>query len=334
MQNTLNNKRDYLFDNLKALLIFLVVFGHCIEKYIHDSNMLRSLYLFIYIFHMPLFIFVSGYFSKNIEKCKKNSIDNILIPYILFNIVWYGVNSILDRKLTFSFIAPGWALWYLLSLFYWRISLQYLVKIKNIIVISVILAIVLGIVGISSLSISRTFAFLPFFLLGYYCDNKIIYRIKNIDKKYCYLSLISIFIISMYIVYNFDVNVMFLYNSQSYSDFNLNILLGMSFKFSSYIGAIILSISVINLIPANKKFYSYIGKYTLTVYLLHIYPVKILYKLIPNWNESILSNLIILSSALIITLILSTDLVQKLYNNTFGRVKLKNKKLLMKEARV
>lgn len=334
MQNNLNNKRDYLFDNLKALLIFLVVFGHCIEKYINDSNMLKSLYFFIYIFHMPLFVFVSGYFSKNIEKCKKNSINNILIPYILFNIVWYGSNSILDRKLTFSFIAPGWTLWYLLSLFYWRISLQYLVKIKNIISISVILAILLGILEISSLSISRTFSFLPFFLLGYYCDNNIIYRIKNIDKKYCYLSLISIFIISIYIVYNFDVNVMFLYNSQSYSDFNLNILLGMSFKFLSYIGAIILSISVINLIPANKKFYSYIGKYTLTVYLLHIYPVKILYKLIPNWNESMLSNLIILSSALIITLILSTDLVQKLYNNTFGRVKLKNKKLLMKEARV
>lgn len=167
MQNSILNKRDYLFDNLKSLLIFLVVFGHCIEKYIYDSNILKVLYFFIYTFHMPLFIFISGYFSKNIKKCSKNALNNLLIPYILFSITWSIFIYTLEGKFTFSLVTPSWTLWYLLSLFYWRISLKYLVKIKYIIPISVLVSLYIGTIGIREYSFSRTFAFLPFFLLGY-----------------------------------------------------------------------------------------------------------------------------------------------------------------------
>lgn len=47
-------ERNYLLDNLKVVLIFFVVFGHVIEYYIKDNNILMTLYIFIYIFHMPL----------------------------------------------------------------------------------------------------------------------------------------------------------------------------------------------------------------------------------------------------------------------------------------
>ena len=80
--------RDYLFDNLKVLLIFLVVFGHLLEKYIDKDLFLRSIYIFIFMFHMPLFIYVSGYFSKNFDKCRRNAIKDLLVPYIVFNIIW------------------------------------------------------------------------------------------------------------------------------------------------------------------------------------------------------------------------------------------------------
>lgn len=61
----MEKERDYLFDNIKGLLIFLVVFGHLISyssfKKIHSIDFI---YLSIYIFHMPIFVFISGYFSK------------------------------------------------------------------------------------------------------------------------------------------------------------------------------------------------------------------------------------------------------------------------------
>ncbi|WP_052356695.1 acyltransferase family protein [[Clostridium] dakarense] len=65
--------KNYFVDNLKVLLIFLVVFGHLIERYINTNDTLMGMYMFIYTFHMPLFIFISGFLSKNIHKSKKYS---------------------------------------------------------------------------------------------------------------------------------------------------------------------------------------------------------------------------------------------------------------------
>ena len=62
---------NYFIDNLKVILIFLVVFGHLIERYIDTNSTLLGVYMFIYIFHIPLFVFVSGFLSKNIYKSRK-----------------------------------------------------------------------------------------------------------------------------------------------------------------------------------------------------------------------------------------------------------------------
>ena len=62
----MNKERDYFFDNLKAVLIFLVVLGHFLLP-IHGESVLVVVKRLIYVFHMPLFVFVSGYFAKKIK---------------------------------------------------------------------------------------------------------------------------------------------------------------------------------------------------------------------------------------------------------------------------
>ena len=57
-------KRIYKYDNVKALLIFLVVVGHMTSDYVSDSHLVRWTTLWIYMFHMPAFIFLSGLVHK------------------------------------------------------------------------------------------------------------------------------------------------------------------------------------------------------------------------------------------------------------------------------
>ena len=38
MNSKLTEKRDYLFDNLKALMLFLVVIGHILDPYIERQD--------------------------------------------------------------------------------------------------------------------------------------------------------------------------------------------------------------------------------------------------------------------------------------------------------
>jgi len=56
--------RDARFDTLKGMLILLVVCGHFFG---HSSQGSLSQVMgnFIYSFHMPLFVFISGYFTSS-----------------------------------------------------------------------------------------------------------------------------------------------------------------------------------------------------------------------------------------------------------------------------
>jgi len=53
--------RDEFYDIIKGYAIFLVVLGHVIQNFGLDWQS-NGLELFIYSFHMPLFMAVSGHF--------------------------------------------------------------------------------------------------------------------------------------------------------------------------------------------------------------------------------------------------------------------------------
>lgn len=64
------NKRNIQYDYIKGVAIFLVIYGHSISHLdIGQTSWWENpVYMFIYMFHMPLFIFVSGYFFNSNKK--------------------------------------------------------------------------------------------------------------------------------------------------------------------------------------------------------------------------------------------------------------------------
>lgn len=89
MQNSIPDPgRDHQFDNIRLILIFFVIFGHLIEYFAAGG----ILYRWIYSFHMPVFIFVSGYFAKFDPK---KIVCNILVPYVLLQILYTAFDRLL-----------------------------------------------------------------------------------------------------------------------------------------------------------------------------------------------------------------------------------------------
>ena len=116
-----DRQREYLFDNYKVLLIILVVIGHFIEPNYEQNPFLYELKWGIVAFHMPAFIFISGYFSKKIPSIKK-MISGLIIPYFFYEILYYLLYTfILDKETGLYFTRPKFSLWYLMALFAWRI---------------------------------------------------------------------------------------------------------------------------------------------------------------------------------------------------------------------
>lgn len=58
------SKRLFLFDNMKYILICLVVAGHFIGEFTDVDSTMKVIWRWIYLFHMPAFIFIGGIFSK------------------------------------------------------------------------------------------------------------------------------------------------------------------------------------------------------------------------------------------------------------------------------
>src|SRR5947209_7795416 len=110
-------QRDILLDNLKFVLISFVVIGHFIQPYSTQSVALKTVFYCIYSFHIPAFVFISGYFSKSINSLNPGkNVSALLIPYILFSMIWCLKESLHTKHLSFDIFTPPFHLWYLLSL--------------------------------------------------------------------------------------------------------------------------------------------------------------------------------------------------------------------------
>ena len=58
-------ERSFYWDNIKGFLILLVVFAHILYQFQSMSGGIKATVDYIYMFHMPAFVFVSGYFGKD-----------------------------------------------------------------------------------------------------------------------------------------------------------------------------------------------------------------------------------------------------------------------------
>lgn len=234
--------RDERIDSVKFWLIVLVITAHVImRKEFVDSAACAVLWNWICLFVMPLFIFISGYFSR--KKDKEDflpSIWKLLEPLIIFQFV--ALLFYVDKLSIRSILTPWFMLWYLLSLIYWRLILQIIpdkiLRQKKLILISTFcIGILAGFLPFDKLlSIQRTLAMMPFFFLGYYMKGKNIY-LPNKYKLLCIVFLIAVFAVLFF----FPHRIGYLLYATPYKNFN-----GVAIRMIAFLLAIPMSIAVIN----------------------------------------------------------------------------------------
>lgn len=179
--------RDPTFDNLKGLLIALVVAGHVLEKIPAghgwawpEGSAWKPVYCLIYLVHMPAFSFVSGYLSSS-RKTLFAHARELLSLYVLGQLLWCGFLFVLSLVggtrpgyQEVFLILPGIGLWYLLCLFIWRACTPLLAACKFPRVALLGLAGAGAAIGLvvsvgETFSLSRLIAFAPFFAAGFWC---------------------------------------------------------------------------------------------------------------------------------------------------------------------
>lgn len=270
---------SYLIDNFKVLLIFLVVFNHIIAfNLVKVDTVVRYVWYAITIFHMPAFIFVSGYLSKKPQNALKN-FKNLLIPYILgYTLTWYS-QIWLGRSVDYEILRPtGTVMWYILALFIYRLTIEALGKIRFIVPISIAIALWAGTRPefTTFLSASRIVVFFPLFVAGYLWKSEYITAVRKFKGKWVLIpiSAVLLWAIPNYMITN-DMGIAIFRGNHGYKLCGLTDPEGIILRLLMYLVSFILIYTLLALLPDIKLPLTYVGRHTMGIYFFH-YPIMII----------------------------------------------------------
>ena len=270
---------SYLIDNIKVLLIFLVVFNHLIAfRLVKVDVVVRYIWYAITIFHMPAFIFISGYLSKKPQNVMKN-VKNLLIPYILgYTLTWYS-QIWLGKSVDYELLRPtGTVMWYVLALFVYRLTIEALGKMRFIVPLSIIFALWAGTRPefTTYLSSSRIVVFFPFFVAGYLWKSDYIRAVRKFKGKWMLLPVCAVLLwaVPHYMISN-SMPVDIFRGNHSYVLCGLSDPEGLIIRAMMYLISFFVIYTLLALMPDRKLLLTYIGRHTMGIYFFH-YPIMIL----------------------------------------------------------
>lgn len=312
--------RSAYWDNIKGILIALVVLGHFLWAY-NSVGFSAYLVSWIYIFHMPAFIFAAGYLSKSQNSRSYASILKLVVIYIVFNTMMI-VFSYFTLDTSFNLVTPYYSFWFLLSLIVWRLIIKYIENINGIVLISIIVAVLVGLWSdiTNVLAISRTIVFFPFFIIGYKLPTDKINTFVINRKPIDYLKGIVLLLYTM----SFSIVFIYKYTGLSASNLLMNSYNSPLDPFVRIVlfciaGLMILSIAMLTPNKPMSLLCKW-GRNSLVIYILHRF-FTLLFPLVfavEYYSEYYIVYAFILS---VITLsVLGSDSVTRIFNSLINRI--------------
>lgn len=295
--------RNAWFDNAKAYLIITVVIGHIAEFLLatvqYDGEKpvwLEVLMKCIYVFHMPVFMSISGRFSKKrIDNGDWIAVINkLVVPYIVAQTImmlFYSVTGYSSPS-NISYFKPGFGLWYLFALSIYQLITPHLIKLFRkkwiILPISLCVALALTFQEVAFLgAFQRVFNYFPFFIFGYLTANHdFAWCKKPIFRVFSGLSVVALVFLVLH--FNEIIQVPLLSGKRVYAQYldlygykELSVLILMILRFAGGFAffPIILGISSI-----KKNFFTKIGVDSSYVYVLHLFVAIALTAAGKNYN--------------------------------------------------
>lgn len=319
------SQRTQKWDILKFFLIFLVVLGHAADFYTTANEHMRELFLIIYTFHMPVFIFVSGLFSKKTVKEKRmDKLIGYLVLYLLLKLLPFFYRYPETKAFGISFFKESGLPWFMLALFAFHLITIIFKDCspKFVLVFSILLACFAGYdrnIG-DFLALSRIIVFYPFFYMGYIADREKLEKLcENKKIKIAAAAVIIAFIAIAFIFTDKLYWMRALVTARSsFAVWPDAGRFGGLIRLGYYAVTLLLGFSVVALTPSKTPFgiAAKLGQRTLAVYAFHFAALYFIYEKF-NCKELIFEALgrggdwLIIPISIAITLIFSINIFSR-----------------------
>ncbi|GAB3652638.1 acyltransferase family protein [Actinocorallia lasiicapitis] len=273
-------RRDPFFDNAKYLAILLVAAGHTIVGLRHKVPAAEALYLYVYMFHMPLFIVITGYFSRNFtfggNKARK-LITNLGVPYVVFEVLYSLMEwRITDNDLRISLLDPIYLTWFMLALFAWRLSTPVWQQVRWPLAVAVVIALISYTGPMSGqLDMHRIFGLAPFYVLGLCLKKE---HFEYLRRRWVRIAGAVVLVLGYVAAFyaKDHMNYIWVYWRDSNKGMGVSNLEGTAMRLGMMIVATLLVAAFLAVVPRRHLWFTALGSTTIYAYLLHGFLVKYL----------------------------------------------------------
>lgn len=283
-------KRIGYIDAMRGFSMILVVFGHVLLKMglPTDSTILGSILL---TFRMPLFFFVSGFFSfKVMEKwtfrLSKSILKRKIQAQIISTIVFYSLFQMCHSESPMLFLQDGFSwFWFTIVLFqmyiiYMLLAFSEKLLKRNVLVTPglLLLSILSFIIFVKGVNITNQIwkvlswyylaEYFQFFAFGILARKYYLRFVQLLESNVFRTIVIISYIILLFAVYGFD-KALNIYNSTIY-----NILSMIVVRYAGLFTIFILFYNNQNYFSSDDKpcrWLRYVGRRTLDIYMLHVF---------------------------------------------------------------
>lgn len=274
-------ERVAYLDNARYWVMLLVVIGHSLTQFT-DMDSARGVYVWIYSFHMPFFILISGYTARRYvgdARQVRRVVSTLVIPYLILETTM----QLITRHYTgdpnpLMILSPQWLAWFMAALFVWRLTTPIWRALKYPITTSILISLLVGLVEVPNvLALPKVLGFLPFYVVGMHMSRERFERLADMRIRVASAVLLVAALITCY-VYSRHWETDWLLWKQRYDEDPLSATAigGITQRAELLAIGFLLTFAALSLVPRARSWTTSQGGRTFYCYLLHGYVVLIL----------------------------------------------------------
>jgi fucose 4-O-acetylase-like acetyltransferase len=253
-------------------LIILVVIGH--SWTLLPKNLVDDwLYDFLYSWHIPAFVIVTGYLSRSFEYTRTrmwNLVTTVAVPYVIFEGVYalfrHEVGGVTFERLWAN---PHWPMWYLSAMFFWRLMTPIFKRMPAKVVVSVVISLLAGLYANDILDNARIFGLLPFFVLGLKMHDGHWNMLRTRRARWYGFAVLGVLLVLAWFSSQGWIESEWLYYRTRYDSLEPDDMRAITIRMTLLIVGLCGSFAFYAVVPRTRTWFSALGSATLVVYLFH-----------------------------------------------------------------
>ncbi len=274
-------ERVAYLDNARYWVMLLVVIGHSLTQFVAMDSA-RAVYVWIYSFHMPFFILISGYTARRYmgdARQVRRIVSTLVVPYLMVETTLQLLTRHYDGKPNpLAPLSPQWLGWFLAALFVWRLTTPIWRALKYPITTSIVISLLVGLIEVPNvLALPKILGFLPFYVVGLHMTRERFVMLSRAPVRIAAaITLTAAFVICY--LYSSSWTLDWLLYKARYDEEPLGAtsLAGITQRAELLVVGFVLTFAALALVPRRRSWTTRLGERTFYCYLLHGYVILIL----------------------------------------------------------